>query len=561
MTINTQIVRLGIVAIGICILYVALIFRLFYWQIIRSSELRELGRRQSSQTIEIQALRGQILASDDFPLATNTVSYLLYANPKIVKADQDIDKLAETLAVPPASISAVLKPDLFWVKIAGGLDNKLKSEIEKLNLPGFGFEEEYKRFYPEASMAAHLVGFVGRDKQGAPTGYFGIEGQYESQLSGRPGAQYLIRDALGNDILNDIREDAKIDGRSVKLTLDRTIEFLAEKRLEDGIRRYNADGGTVIVMESATGKILAMANSPKFDPQKYYEYESATYVNPAISFLYEPGSTFKVLVMAAALDSKVIKDTTICNICSGPVQIGEYKIRTWNDKYNPNATMRDVIIHSDNIGMVFVSRKLGLDNMLNYLEKFGLFKKTGIDLQGEVSGVARDRNSWYPIDTATVAFGQGISVTPIQLLTAVNAIANNGILMKPYVVSDIVTDEGRKISVKPAGLGRVISFSSSKILASMMVDAVEQGEAKWTAIKNYRIAGKTGTAQIPVAGHYDPDQTMASFVGFFPSDKPKVTMLVLVNRPKTSIYGSETAAPIFFNIARDLIKYYSLPSN
>ena len=543
-------------------LYVVVIARLFWWQVIRASELSDLGKAQSSQVLTIPAIRGEIRSRDDFPLATNIISYFLYANPKVIGDRQTyVKKLSPMLGNDPASISAKLSSDLYWVKLGAGLDQDKKREIEKLSLKGLGFQQEYTRFYPEASMAAHLIGFVGKDSTGADKGYFGVEGLYDEQLSGRTGKLYAIRDALGNQMLGDTREDKKIDGRSLKLTLDRTVQFAAEKRLKEGIERYNADGGSVIVMESDTGAILAMSAVPSFNPQKYYEFDPGSYTNPVLSSLYEPGSTFKVLVMAGAVDENKVKPDTKCNICAGPIQEGDYKLRTWNDKYFPNTTMREVIIHSDNIGMVFVGKKLGLSGMIKYLERFGIGKITGIDLQGETTGVIRARNSWYPIDLATSSFGQGISITPIQLVNSVNAIANGGNLMAPFVVSQIITEDGKEIDIKPKIKSKVIKESTAKIIADMMVSAVEEGEAKWTKVKNYKIAGKTGTAQIPVAGHYDPNQTIASFIGFFPADDPKVTMLVLVDRPKTSIYGSETAAPIFFNIARDLIKYYNIPSN
>lgn len=410
-------------------------------------------------------------------------------------------------------------------------------------------------------MAAHLIGFVGRDDEGNPKGYFGVEGKYDEQLSGRDGALYAIKDALGNQVQADIREESKIDGRDIKLTIDRTIQYSASSRLLYGVESYEAEGGAAIIMESKTGKILAMAAYPDFDPNNYYEFNTEGYTNPVISQVYEPGSTFKVLLMAAALDTGVVKPNTKCDICARPVEIGEYTIRTWNNEYNPNSTMRDVIVHSDNTGMVYVGRKLGLDKMLSYLEKFGLGENSGIDLQGEIAGTLKSKSQWYPIDMATATFGQGISVTPLQLLNAVNSLANGGNLMKPYIVEEIITPDGEEIGIKPKVIGRTISQEASKSITSIMVDAVNQGESQWVGIDNYDIAGKTGTAQIPVAGHYDPDQTIASFVGFFPADDPEFTMLVLVDRPKTSIYGSETAAPIFFNIASDIIKYKNLPSN
>ncbi len=552
--------RFGIVLLGIFVLYFLLIARLFHWQIMEAESLAAQGRAQSLETLDIPAVRGDIESSDGFPLATNTISYLVYANPKLV-ADKDYygQKLANILSGDAASMSALLSKNLFWVKLGQNVEPSKKREIEKLNLKGIGFEQQFSRFYPEASMAAHLVGFLGKDEKGQDHGYFGVEGGYNSQLSGRNGAKYGARDALGNEILNDIREDPKIDGRSLKLTIDRSVQFDVDKKLSEGIKKYGADGGSIIVMESATGKILAMSSRPSFDPKKYYEYDGNSYKNPVLSGLYEPGSTFKVLVMAAALDMGLVKPSTKCNICSSPVQVGEYSIKTWNNQYMPNISMNDVIVHSDNTGMVFVGRKIGLGKMISYFKKYGLGNPTGIDLQGETTGIIKDENSWHPIDLATASFGQGISLTPIQLITAVNSIANGGIRMKPYVVAQILTPDGKTIDISPVSSGRTVSDVASKTMAAMMINAVENGEAKFAKIKGYKVAGKTGTAQIPIAGHYDPNHTVASFVGFFPPSKPKVTILVIYNHPTTSIYGAETAAPTFFSIARDLIKYYNLP--
>ncbi len=552
--------RAGFVIFGIFILYAVLCARLFYWQVIQAQSLSELGRAQSLEALEIPSLRGQILAADNFPLAANTISYLVYTNPKLSRDKKDYsERLGKVLDVDPASLSAKLTQNLFWIKLAQNLAPLKKEEIAKLNLPGIGFEQQYSRFYPEASMAAHLIGFVGRDDQGHAHGYFGVEGEYNSQLSGRNGAKYGVRDALGNEILGDVREISKIDGRTIRLTLDRTVQYSVDTKLAEGVEKYGADGGSVIVLDSESGAVLAMASYPTFNPQKYYEADPSTYKNPVLSSLYEPGSTFKVLVMASAIDLGRVKPDTRCTICAGPIQMGEYKIKTWNDKYNPGINMNDVIVHSDNTGMVYVGQKIGVKNMVSYLKRFGLGEPTGIDLQGEATGVVRDPESWHLIDLATTSFGQGVSLTPIQLVAAVNSLANDGVRLTPYVVSQIVTPDGKTIDIKHEGGSRTVSAVAAKTVTSMMVNAVEFGEAKWTKIKGYKIAGKTGTAQIPVAGHYDPNQTVASFVGFFPPSRPKITMFVLLNHPRTSIYGSETAAPIFFNIARDLIKYYNLP--
>ncbi|OIP58254.1 MAG: hypothetical protein COX79_03065 [Candidatus Levybacteria bacterium CG_4_10_14_0_2_um_filter_36_16] len=551
--------RLSIVIVFFFTLFLIVLVRLFYWQIIRGEELKNIGLSQSTDSLVISSKRGDIFSADNYPIATNKTSYLLYSNPRVLsEKDLVAKKLSLILEIPEASISAQLSKQLFWVKLDNSIPAEKKTVVEDLKIPGIGFQQQSERFYPEASMAAHLVGFVGKDTNGQDKGYFGIEGFYNDLLSGRPGKIYVVRDALGNKIVNDLREEKKIDGRSVVLSIDRTIQFIAQKRLKDSIEKYGADGGSAIAMETKTGKILAMSSFPSFDTQKYYNFDSETYINPAISELYEPGSTFKTLIMAAGIDAGVVKPDTKCDICSGPVSIGEYSIKTWNNKYFGNITMTDVIEHSDNTGMVFVGRKLGVKNLLSYLSRFGIGERTGIDLQGEVTSVLRSEKKWYPIDLATATFGQGISLTPLQLINGVNAIANGGELMKPYIVTKIITEEGRIIEIKPQVLRKAVSRAAAKVMSLLMVNAVENGEAKWTKLKDYKVAGKTGTAQIPLAGHYDSTQTIASFVGFFPAEDPRVTMLVLIKRPKTSIYGAETAAPIFFSIARDILNYYNI---
>jgi len=557
---KTSNIRLRLVLIGFAVLFLLLVIRLFYWQVVNAEDLKDYGLSQSTESLDVPASRGQILASDGFALATNKISYLVYANPRLV-SDKDVyaQKLSGLLDMDQATISALLSRKLFWVRLESGLNDVQKKAIDNLHLDGIGFEQQQERFYPEASMAAQLIGFVGKDAYGNQQGYFGLEGYYNDQLEGRSGSLYVIKDALGNPVINDIRQEKKIDGRNLVLTLNRTIQYDTQTALEQGVVKYGGESGTAIVMDPQTGKVLAMAQVPNFDPQIYYNFPGESYVNQAVSDLYEPGSTFKVLVMSAAIDMNLVKPETQCNICAGPVPIDSYKIETWDNKYFPNTTMTDVIQHSDNTGMVFVGRKLGVDNLVSYLKNYGIDETTGIDLQGEVSGTMRPKDQWGAIDLATASFGQGISVTPIQLLTAVSAIANGGSLMKPYVVDKIITDDGKEIAIKPQVKRRVIKESTSQIMTWMMVNAVENGESKWTKIDGYKIAGKTGTAQIPVAGHYDPKNTNASFVGFFPADKPRFAILVIVNKPKTSIYGSETAAPIFFQIAQDLINEYNIP--
>jgi cell division protein FtsI/penicillin-binding protein 2 len=351
----------------------------------------------------------------------------------------------------------------------------------------------------------------------------------------------------------------KVDGRTLHLHLDRSLQYIVEQELKNGIARYGAESGMVGMIDPKTGGVLAMSSYPDYDPSSYQEYSQEVFKNPFITDTYEPGSTFKPLIMSAALDAELIKADTSCTICGAPIEIGGYTIKTWNEKYNENSTMIEVIKNSDNVGMVFVGKKLGLDRLLDYLKKFKLDNPTGIDLQGEAAPSLRPRDSWYQIDLATATFGQGITVTPIQLLTAFSAIANDGKMMEPHLVSEIETPEGESLQIQPKVISQPISSKTAKIMTEMLVNAVDNGESKWAKPKGYRIAGKTGTAQIALAGHYDPNKTIASFVGFAPADDPKFLMLVILNKPSSSIYGSETAAPLFFNIARKTLTYYNIP--
>lgn len=552
--------RYRFVFIGIVIFFLLVIARLFYWQVVKAKELSALGQAQYGTNIKILPQRGIIKTSDGFPIVDNKITYLVFANPKEIKNKEQVSGLlASVLDLNISSVSANLALDKFWVPIGSGVSPVLKQQLENLKLPGVGFDKEYKRFYPEASMAAHLLGFVGKDENGNDKGYFGLEGYYDRLLKGKEGVAVAVHDALGRPILAKINSaTGSIDGKNIILSIDRSIQFLVEKQLKEGISKFGAASGMVGVMEPKTGKILALASFPAFDPRSYQEYEESLYKNPFISDLYEPGSTFKPIIMSSALNSKVVTPQTKCNICAGPVLVSGYEIHTWNNKYFKDINMVEVIQRSDNTGMVFTAQKLGLDKMLSYLGRFGIGSDTGIDLQGEVSAPLKPRNQWYAVDLATTGFGQGISVTPIEILNAISTIANGGKRMQPYLVEAVEALDGTKVNIPPKQLDAPISAQTAKIMTEIMINAVNKGEASWARPKGYRVAGKTGTASIPIQGHYDPNQTIASFVGFAPADNPKFAMIVIYNRPVTSIYGSETAAPTFFKIAKSILEYYGI---
>lgn len=546
---------------AIVVIYSLVIARLFYWQVIAGSDLRAEASSQYYLELPLPSQRGTIVASDGKPLVMNEPAFLVFAQPRdITNINTFVDRVSAVLELDPSELLTRLsEPDRAWVPLGHKINNEKTTSLKSLNLEGLGFEKEPKRYYPEASAAAHLLGFVGSDEFGQDRGYFGLEGYYDRELGGKDGKLQLEKDVRGAPIL--INQPLRIEpenGRTLELWLDRTVQRFVEERLKEGIARYGAREGSVIVMDPKTGGIVAMASYPNYDPVNYTRFDKNLYKNTVVADSYEPGSTFKALIMGAALNEKKVTPTTTTNE-SGSVTIGEYTIRTWNNQYHGQITMSQVLQYSSNVGMVYVGRQLGKDLMLRYLDTFGLGTLTHIDLQDEFSPDIRPPDEWREIDLATTSFGQGIAVTPLQMVRAVGVLANGGALMEPHVVRAIIDGSGKRSEVKPKKVRDVISKAAATVTTEMLINAVDNGEAKWAKPPGYRIAGKTGTAQIPVAGHYDDEKTIASFVGYAPADDPKFVMLVTLREPTSSPWGSETAAPLFFTIARDLFSYWGIP--
>jgi len=545
-----------------CFLSFLVLGKLFYWQIIYREKFQTFASSQYFQEKEVFGERGIILASDGFPLVVNKKLFSVYVFlPQIKKSPEEIALSLGEILEP--SLKEEIKnkleiKDLNWVPLAKRIEKEKKEKIENLSFSGIFFEEENVRDYPEGSMAAQLLGFLGKDAAGKNKGYFGLEGFYDRLLSGKPGIIRHERDALGKPILiGEKFEDEAVNGKNLELYLDRTLQFLIEEKLKRGIERYGAKSGLVVLMDPKNGGILAMASFPNYHPSDYAKTEEKLFLNPVIAESFEPGSIFKVLVMAAAINENVVAPEDRCPKCFGPLVIGEYTIKTWNEKYHPNETMTEIIQYSDNVGMAYVAEKLGVEKLLEYLEKFGFGKETGIDLEGEISPPLRRKEEWSQIDLATAGFGQGIAVTPIQMVTAVSVIANGGKLLEPHVVH-LIKDDEKEVEIKPKVRREIISSRTAKIITEMMVNAVENGEAKWAKPKGYRIAGKTGTAQIPIAGHYDKEKTIASFIGFAPAYNPRFVMLVSLREPTSSPWGSETAAPLWFEIAKEIFIHWGI---
>lgn len=558
-------VRLTILLLVFLVSISVLVYKLFYWQVVKGSELAEAAQSQHESGNTIIAPRGSILASDSTWLAASTQAWLVFAQKPDLKETPRVvaNKLApmfepdgDKILAEAQRLEGLLEKDgSVWVPLKHKVSIDVKKNIEALSIAGIGFQEEDTRYYPEASSSAQLLGFVGKSTDGTDKGYFGLEGYYDLSLSGKPGLVQREADARGVPILfGASKEIAPVRGVDIKTHIDKTIQSIVERKLKEGIETYGAISGNITIMDPKTGAILAMASFPSYDPSKYSDYKESDFKNPVISDSFEPGSIFKPLIMAAGLDAGVIKTDTICDICGEPYKVDKYEIETWDGKYRPDESMMDIIVHSDNVGMSFIGEKLGTEKLYDYLQRYGIGSPTNIDLQGEQNPGMRAKSSWNIVDRTTATFGQGIAVTPIQMLRAMAVIANKGRIVKPEVADKIVRDSWED-KIKPEIGEQVISEKAARETTEMMIQAVDQGEAKWAKPDGFVIAGKTGTAQIPILGHYDPTKTIASFIGFAPANDAKFVMLVSLREPQSSQWGSETAAPLWFGIAKEVFPY------
>jgi cell division protein FtsI/penicillin-binding protein 2 len=534
--------------------------KLFYLQFFSPSSKNKINYLKTEKLIP---QRGKIFDRNGEILADNQLVYSLVLDPKFIlennKKEELIDFLNNKLSIDKATLEAALSKNSRYYSVKKINPNE-KKELEKKKEFSFFFEEEEKRFYPEASLTAHLIGFVGKNYQGENVGYFGVEGFYNKDLTGLPGLIKTERNLFNFPIFLGNQEFLKPDhGRNLYLTIDKAVQKIIKEELKRGIERYQAKSGCVVAANPINLEILGLSCLPDFDPNYYYQYSEDILRNPAVFDLFEPGSIFKPLIVAAALEEKKIRPNDQINEL-GPLQVGEYQIKTWNNKYEGKISITRVLEKSSNVGMVLIGQRLGAKHILKYLKKFGFGEKTDIDLQGEAETYLKPENQWYPIDYATVTFGQGIAATPIQMITAFSSIINGGILYYPHVVKEI-SNSNNRFFVNTKVKRRVLSENTSEIIKKMLYLTVENAEVNWKKIKpqGYKIGGKTGTAQVAISGYYDPNKTIASFIGFFPIDKPKIIVLVTLKEPSTSTWGSETAAPVFFSIARQLLIYYNIP--
>ena len=542
-----------------------IVVRLFQIQILNASKYKAQAREQQWQEYKLDSRRGNIYTSDSYSIVTSQVQYGIILNMNELDLGTNVfSSLSPYIdGLDREYISDAVLSGRKWLNLKVSIDLSVKNEIEQANIPGFekaiSFTEIYSRYYPEKNLLSHVLGFVGKDEDGDDIGYFGLEQYYDGDLKGQSGWLMQERTAGGAPIIwagSDRVEP--VNGSDLYLTIDRYVQFITESMLKDGVERYGAKSGSVVILEPSTGAVIAMANYPDFDPGDYSNAFKDEFVvrNSAISTTYEPGSVMKGLTMSAGIDlSKVVPSTIYHD--AGPVWFSGYKVDNWDGKHHGDETMISILQHSNNLGAAWVGSQVGGKSLMEYFSAFSLGNYTNIDLEGEERGILYSAFPLKEIELANASFGQGISATPLQVASAFSAIINNGILMKPYVVQKIVLKD-KVIETKPTILNRPISKATSRTMVEMLTSAVSGGEAKFFVSKNFKVAGKTGTAQIATKGGYDEDRTNATFVGFFPSYKNFVMLVRLVEPTFPSGYSSETAVPLWMRIAEKLASYYSL---
>ncbi|NWJ44477.1 MAG: penicillin-binding protein 2 [Chloroflexi bacterium] len=543
----------------------ALVINLFHWQVDQASTTSGIAKQLHLQTSEITARRGLIYDANNMLLAGNSAVYIVWGVPRDLteaKLTENLDKLQKLLPnVPRDQIKSALvlnkEGTNTWNTIAKEVDATTAEQIRAAKLDGIYLEPKPRRVYPNGTLLAHILGFTNFEMKGA----YGVEGYYNDELSGQPGKILAERDATGNPIALGAQQiSPSVEGADLTLTIDSAIQSKVERETLAAMFRWKATAASAIVMNPQTGAILAWVSYPDYDPNNFNKTDTSRFRDPNVSDVYEPGSTFKIFTTAIGIDTGAVTPETNAGTLPGCVIKYGYTVCNYNRVGYDNQTVIKTIQHSSNVGAMWIAEKFGPTKYYNYLHNFGIGATTGIDLSGEVEGIIRwpENKSWTMLDFDMNSFGQAVAVTPVQLVTAVSAVANGGKLVKPYVVSKISRDGKVIEETKPQVVRQIISPESSRTTTEVLVQAVTGGETHLVDVKGYRIAGKTGTAQIALpSGGYSPDMYIGSTVAYAPADNPQ--FLVLVRLDNINTFGSNTAAPAVQNIVEFLLRYYNIP--
>lgn len=549
--------RIKLFVIGVVIIFIVIILKVFYIQVFEYDKLNNLAGDLWSRNLPIESDRGLIFDRDGTVLADNITTTSLVLIPNQIKDKESCTKaLAEILNVSYEEMKKHVYKNTSIERVhpeGRRLSYDIAEKIDKLKIEGVYLVRESKRNYPYGSELSHTLGFVGIDNQGLS----GIELQYDNYLTGQYGAIKYYSDAKGNKLNLSQTYVAPQNGVNITLTINQKIQASVERELDNIVTKYNPEGALALAMDPNTGEILAISSRPNFKASEYKNYDIETLNrNLPIWATYEPGSTFKIITLASALNEGLVNLDNDTFYDGGSVRVANAKIRCWKTGGHGHQTFLQVVENSCNPGFVELGNRLGKEKLFSYIEKFGFGKKTGIDLNGEASGIIFNLNKVGPVELATTAFGQGVSVTPIQQVTAVSAAINGGTLYKPYIVKSLNDPETNTVIKEntPVKVGTVISKEASSEVRRALESVVTNGSGRNAFIEGYRVGGKTGTAQKVQDGRYLVGNYILSFIGFLPADDPQIVVYVAINNPKRVIqYGGVVSAPVAKSVLLDSI--------
>ena len=537
--------------------FFAIFLRLIDLMILNHKYLLTEAKKRHIKVEDIQVRRGIIFDRRGRELALNFELESLYCDPENLDLDNDgVIRLASVMAKEPEVIFSKIHAGggrFAWIERKLGPDTV--DRIKELNIKGLGFITEAKRFYPKGELASHILGFVGVDNQALE----GVELKYDRYLRTNGGKVFFGRDASGKILSSGVEIEAK--GNNIVLTIDEGLQYLVEKEIDKAMLKWKAAAATAIMMDPFSGEILALANRPSYDPNSPGSVGGSDRRNRAITDLYEPGSTFKIVIGVASLEENVVKPDTLIDVSKGYIQIGGKTIRDVH-KYGI-LTFKEVIQKSSNVGSIITGMRLGKERIYKYAKLLGIGEKTEIDMPGEVSGWIRPPEKWSSTSIGAIPIGQEVAVTPLQMLRAYSAIANGGFLVRPHVVSEIISPDGQIIaSFRDKKTARIISAGTAETFKDILKSVVEEGgTGRSASVEGNEVAGKTGTAQIinPETGMYSKEKYVSSFLGFVPADNPRLAIIVVIYEPKGQIYGGVVAAPVFKDIANQALSYLDIP--
>ena len=528
----------------------ALFGRTVWLQAVQAESLERLAATQHRATVMLPGRRGTIFDRVGVPLAIGTDATTVYADPRRVRSTwRTALAAARLLDADPEELNAALADrSRRFVYVARQADREAAAALRRQHLPGLGFYSEERRAYPQGAVGAHVIGYAGLDNLGLA----GVERQLDAVLRGRPGSQTLVRDPTGRAV-DVVRVVQPRQGRDVHLTLDRFLQASTERVLRDTVLRWEARAATAIVLDPRTGGVLAMALAPRFDANRFAATSAEVARNRAVTDTYEPGSTFKVVTVAAALAHRLVTPRTGF-LLPPEIEVADRTIGESSRDETRFMRVTDIVAESSNVGAIVLAQWLGPYQLSRWIRRFGFGRRTGIDFPGETRGLVPPRAEWSGSTIGTLPIGHGIGVTPVQMAAAYGAIANRGVWRQPHVVARV---EGRP-PARPQRR-RVMPPRVARQLLAMLRGVVTRGSGKLAAVPGYRVAGKTGTAAKPERRGYSRSRYVASFVGVVPASKPRFVILVAVDEPKGVIYGGDVAAPAFAQIARFALRYYGVP--